>query len=128
MNSIFASQINNFLQLCELLVCQCTNLKSIYLTTTRDPGQHQQTENLKLVQDSLAKRNIVLIISFSDSLHDREIRLSNGWIIKIGRGLDYFKRTEKLSLGTHNLSLRTCHSTTIDVFHAQHVKKTREVV
>ncbi|XP_039265189.1 MIT domain-containing protein 1-like [Styela clava] len=116
-------QINNFLQLCELLVLKCTNLKTINLMTTRDMNQHHQADNLDHIRTSLLKRSISLIITFSDSLHDREIRLNNGWIIKIGRGLDYFKRADKLSIGLHNLNLRTCHATTIDVFHSKHTKE-----
>jgi ATP-dependent Lon protease len=50
-----------------------------------------QQEQLDEIKESLAKRNIELVIRFDPYLHDREIRLSNGWIIKIGRGLDYFK-------------------------------------
>lgn len=120
--SLLLSQVNNFLQFCELLVCRCSKLRDIHLTTSTDPGQHQQAENLQHVVAGLKKRNVSLKIDYSDSLHDREIRLSNGWIIKIGRGLDYFKRIDKLSLGTHNLDLRPCHSTTVDIFHSNHVK------
>lgn len=52
-------------------------------------------------------------------------RLSNGWTIKIGRGLDYFKAPEsKFSLGFFDMDLRPCHETTVDVFHIKNVKKT----
>jgi hypothetical protein len=50
--------------------------------------------------------------------------LSNGWIIKIGRGLDYFKAPEsKFSLGFFDMDLRPCYETTVDVFHVKNVKK-----
>jgi ATP-dependent Lon protease len=55
-----------------------------------NPMKSQQ-EQLDEIKESLAKRNIELIVRYDHYLHDREIRLSNGWIIKIGRGLDYFK-------------------------------------
>ena len=46
-------------------------------------------------------------------------RLSNGWIIKIGRGLDMYKATEgKFVIGFCDFDLRRCHETTVDVFHA----------
>ncbi|CAF1524463.1 unnamed protein product [Rotaria sp. Silwood1] len=49
-------------------------------------------------------------------------RLNNGWIIKIGRGLDFYKPPEsKLSIGYYDLDLRPCHQTTIDIFHAERV-------
>lgn len=85
----------------------------------------QQETRLNEIKESLVKRNVRLIIQFNDSLHDREIRLSNGWIIKIGRGLDYFKAPEardKLCIGFHDLDLRPCHSTIIDIFHKSSVK------
>lgn len=51
-------------------------------------------------------------------------RLSSGWTIKIGRGLDYFKAPEgKFSLGFFDMDLRHCHETTVDVFHIKDVKK-----
>ena len=50
------------------------------------------------------------------------IRFNNGWIIKIGRGLDYFKRTGQYSIGFCNMDLRRCHETTIDIFHRKHTK------
>lgn len=48
--------------------------------------------------------------------------LSNGWIIKIGRGLDYFKPPNgKFVLGACDLELRPCSETTIDIFHKSQV-------
>ncbi len=53
----------------------------------------------------------------SDSLHDREIEFNNGWVIKIGRGLDYFKApSAKFSIGFWDFDLRECHQTTIDIY------------
>ncbi|CAF3930171.1 unnamed protein product [Rotaria sp. Silwood1] len=50
------------------------------------------------------------------------LSLNNGWIIKIGRGLDFYKPPEsKLSIGYYDLDLRPCHQTTIDIFHAERV-------
>ena len=80
------------------------------------------------IKESLAQRNISLIVNYSTSLHDREIRLSNGWIVKIGRGLDYFKppeSREKFCLGFHDYDLRMCHATTVDIFHQMATKVTK---
>lgn len=39
-------------------------------------------------------------------------------MIKIGRGLDYFKAPEgKFVLGSCDLELRRCMETTVDIFH-----------
>ena len=50
-------------------------------------------------------------------LHDREIRLSSGWTVKIGRGFDIYQRPDDwLNIGANDLDLRPCLETTVDVF------------
>jgi ATP-dependent Lon protease len=36
--------------------------------------------------------DIVLDVKLNTNMHDREIRLDNRWIVKIGRGLDFYQR------------------------------------
>lgn len=49
-------------------------------------------------------------------------RLNNGWIIKIGRGLDIYKATEgKFVIGFCDFDLRKCHETTVDIFHRKNM-------
>ena len=111
-------QIVNFLRFCELCVRKCRNLKSIELLTATDPGDKDQQETkLSELQQSLALRQVSLIWSLSPSLHDREVTLDTGWIIKIGRGLDIYKPPEgKMVLGYFDLELRKCLETTVDIF------------
>jgi len=117
-------QINNFLRFCEMIVTYCTNVKCIELKTSPDPQNFdQQNQNLKLIGSSLLKRNIQLVLQYTTELHDREIRLDNGWIIKIGRGLDFFKRVDKFEIGFHDMNLRPCHATTVDIFHSAYTKQ-----
>ncbi|CAF0706829.1 unnamed protein product [Brachionus calyciflorus] len=121
-------QTHNFLRFCEMLVKLTKIIKRIILLTTRDEdtnGINQQEAKLNEIRESLQKRNVELTVKFSEGLHDREIRLSSGWIVKIGRGLDYFKppeSREKLCIGFHDLDLRPCYSTTIDIFHQKSTK------
>ena len=114
-------QVMNFLRLCELLVKKCSNLKSVELLTSPDPSNHrEQVEKLQdLKADLLSSRKINLTINFSDTLHDREIRLDSGWLVKIGRGLDIFRAPPKgrFTLGYFDLDLRPCLETTVDIFH-----------
>ncbi len=50
-------------------------------------------------------------------------RFNNGWVIKIGRGLDYFKKApSKFCLGYTDYGLRPCFATTVDIFHQSQVK------
>ncbi|PSN45397.1 MIT domain-containing protein 1 [Blattella germanica] len=117
-------QCQNFVRFCELVVKSCSNLKTITLITSSDASAKDQVQSLETIKQNLLKYNINLIINFSSTLHDRQIRLSTGWTIKIGRGLDYFKAPEnKFSLGVFDLDLRPCHQTTVDVFHVKDVKK-----
>ena len=72
------------------------HVRSIVLVTTKDePRQlaiNQQEARLDEIRLSLAQRRVQLVIKYDPKLHDREITFSNGWIVKIGRGLDYFKK------------------------------------
>jgi ATP-dependent Lon protease len=43
--------------------------------------------------------------------------LDNGWVIKIGRGLDFYQRpTSWFEVGANDLSLRKCLETKVDIY------------
>ncbi|XP_073095986.1 MIT domain-containing protein 1 isoform X3 [Manis javanica] len=87
-------------------------------------GKKQQCSGLEEIKESLRKHGVLLELEYSSSIHDREIRFNNGWMIKIGRGLDYFKKPQsRFSLGYCDFDLRPCHETTVDIFHNKHTKK-----
>ncbi|CAG5135403.1 unnamed protein product [Candidula unifasciata] len=118
-------QIQNFLRLCELVVRRKCPVKRIVLTTGRDDdvsSQQQQQQKLLSIGRSLQTCGIQLHINYSNTLHDREIRLDTGWVIKIGRGLDIYKSCDKFAIGFCDLELRPCHETTIDIFHRSSMK------
>nr|CAD7202758.1 unnamed protein product [Timema douglasi] len=116
-------QCQNLLRLSELLVKSCSNLRSICLLTSVDGGSRDQAQWLDAIKQNLQVYKVTLDVQFSDTLHDRQIKLSNGWVIKIGRGLDYFKPpTGKFCLGLFDLDFRQCHETTVDIFHSKDVK------
>lgn len=54
--------------------------------------EHAQSEiddalpKLNLIVESLKQYNIFLEIEERPTLHDRSIQLSNGWMIRLGRG------------------------------------------
>ncbi|KAM6288713.1 MIT domain-containing protein 1 isoform 1-T1 [Spheniscus humboldti] len=119
-------QLYNFLRFCEMLVKGPCKVKTIHLLTSYDEGngRSQQISGLEEIQQSLRNYGVTLNIAFSSSIHDREIRFNNGWMIKIGRGLDYFKKPQgRFSIGYCDFDLRPCHETTVDVFHTKHTKK-----
>ena len=74
-------------------------------------------DKLGELQQSLLELDIVLDIQLNPNLHDREIRLDNGWIIKIGRGLDFYQRPQSwFEVGANDLSLRKCLEAKVDIF------------
>ena len=113
-------QVVNFLRLCELCVRNCPKLAKISLLTTKDTNEKEQESKLQELQQSLAKQKIALDWEFSPTLHDREVRLDSGWIIKLGRGLDIFKPPEgKMVVGYFDMDLRKCLATTVDIFYSK---------
>ncbi|XP_037542479.1 MIT domain-containing protein 1 [Nematolebias whitei] len=117
-------QLYNFLRFCEMLLKSCCKVKQIHLLTSQDEADSsQQSSALSELRDSLSARGVTLDLQYSSTIHDREIRFDNGWIIKIGRGLDYFKKpTGRFSIGYCDYDLRQCHETSVDIFHTKHTK------
>ncbi|KAL0109918.1 hypothetical protein PUN28_013514 [Cardiocondyla obscurior] len=116
-------QCQNLVRLCELIVQKCRVLTRISLLTTYEQQEAEQISRLAELKESLASRNISFNFSFNEELHDRQITFSSGWVIKIGRGLDYFKPSKgRFVLGSCDLELRPCRETTIDIFHISHLK------
>lgn len=113
-------QAYNFLSFCELLVKCCPNLRTIKLETgVNRQDEIGQKNRLDAIGNSLRTYNVALIVEYSESLHDREVRFDNGWIVKIGRGLDFFKPANKFTIGFSDQSLRLCHETNVDIFFKQ---------
>ncbi|XP_038674350.1 MIT domain-containing protein 1 isoform X2 [Scyliorhinus canicula] len=118
-------QLYNFLRFCEMLLKGPCKVKNIHLLTSLDNngGNSQQSSSLDEIKQSLQGYGVTLELNHSSSIHDREIRFNNGWMIKIGRGLDYFKKTQgRFSIGYCDFDLRQCHETTVDIFHIKHTK------
>jgi ATP-dependent Lon protease len=111
-------QIQNFVRFCEAIV-KLSNIQQINLITSYDDRTNinDVKERLDEVKQSLLEIDVVLDIKIRAKLHDREIRLDNGWIIKIGRGLDFYQKPQGwFEIGANDLSLRKCLETKVDVF------------
>ena len=111
-------QIQNFVRFCETLLKAPTIKKITLVTTSESKSQQDDTQDkLGELRQSLLEMDIVLEITFNPNLHDREIRLDNGWIIKIGRGLDFYQKPGSwYEVGSNDLSLRKCLETKVDIF------------
>ena len=111
-------QMQNFIRFCEAVLKQPT-IRKIQLITSYDDKTNVQemAERLQDVKQSLLELDVELDLKVNENLHDREIRIDNGWTVKIGRGLDFFQRPESwYSVGASDLSLRKCLETKVDIF------------
>lgn len=113
-------QIQNFVRFCES-VLKAETVKKINLITGYDDNTQLAdiAEKLKELKQSLLEMDVELEVKLNPNMHDREIRLDNGWVIKIGRGLDFYQKPGGwFEVGANDLSLRKCLETKVDIFRA----------
>jgi len=106
---------------CETVVKLAPTVRRLHLITGHDDKTDLAavSEKLEELKQSLLEADVALDIELKDKLHDREVRIDNGWIIKIGRGLDFYQRPESwFAVGANDLSLRKCLETKVDIFKA----------
>jgi len=111
-------QIQNFVRFCETVV-RAGSVRSITLITGHDDRTPlaEMAEKLDELKQSLIEVDVELHVRLNPNIHDREIRIDNGWIIKIGRGLDFYQKPNGLfEIGANDMSLRKCLETKVDVF------------
>jgi ATP-dependent Lon protease len=114
-------QIQNFVRFCET-VLRAGTVKKITLVTGHDDKTPlaEMAEKLDELKQSLLELDVELEVKLNTNIHDREIRLDNGWIIKIGRGLDFYQRPSTwFEVGAHDLNLRKCLETKVDIYQAR---------
>lgn len=113
-------QIINFLRFCETAI-RVGKPKKIGLITKFDNQFEKDEAMAKLftIADSLKQFDVTLEIKENNALHDREVRLSNGWTVKIGRGFDIYQKPDDwFQIGSNDLDLRPCLETNVDVIKA----------
>lgn len=111
-------QVQNLVRLCETVV-QRSNVQTIKLITAYDDldGFNKTKTMLEDLAQSLLEHDVKLDFSFNPKMHDREIRIDNGWTIKIGRGLDFYQKpTSYFDIGSNDLKMRKCLETKVDIF------------
>lgn len=110
-------QIINFLRFCEAAV-RLGKPKRITLITKFESVYEKDEAMVKLfsISDSLKQFDVSLVIKENTSLHDREVKLSNGWSIKVGRGFDLYQKPDDwFQIGANDLDLRPCLETNVDI-------------
>jgi len=111
-------QIHNLVRFFEMLVTS-GNVKKVHLITGSDDQvqQAEASDRFAQLQASAEPAGIVFTWEFSDTIHDREIRFDNGWVVKIGRGLDFYQKPDNwFSVGSADMTLRPCLETKVDIF------------
>jgi len=111
-------QIANFVRLCELIVRQGT-VREVRLVTGYESAEQKAevAESLSELAESLKDEDVVLKVDFNPRLHDRAIKIDNGWVVKIGRGLDIYQAPQSwFEVGANDLSLRKCLETNVDIY------------
>ncbi|TAX72954.1 BREX system Lon protease-like protein BrxL [Rhizobium leguminosarum] len=111
-------QIQNFVRFCETVLRHSVAKKITLVTGYDDKTQLADiSEKLEELKQSLLELDVSLEIILNPNLHDREIRIDNGWVIKIGRGLDFYQKPGGwFEVGSHDLSLRKCLETKVDIY------------
>jgi ATP-dependent Lon protease len=111
-------QIQNFVRFCEC-VLKAGTIKKINLITGYDDNTQLTdiAEKLEELKQSLIEMDVELDVKLNPNMHDREIHVDNGWVIKIGRGLDFYQKPGGwFEVGANDLSLRKCLETKVDIF------------
>jgi ATP-dependent Lon protease len=111
-------QIQNFVRFCEAVIKAPTIRRIVLITSYDDQTDLKMVaERLEELKQSLLELDIDLQVNVNERLHDREIRIDNGWTIKIGRGLDFFQKPDSWNgVGAHDLAHRRCLETKVDIF------------
>jgi ATP-dependent Lon protease len=111
-------QVQNFVRLCETFV-KHGGVKRVTLITSFDDNTMLADMQSRLddLKQSLLEADVILDVQLNPNLHDREIRIDNGWLIKIGRGLDFYQKPNSyFEVGALDLNLRKCLETKVDIY------------
>jgi ATP-dependent Lon protease len=110
-------QVVNFVRFCEMAVRFGPPKKMILVTKFDTPEEEVEAmTKLATLAESLKIYGVTLLIKKNPAMHDREVRFSNGWKVKIGRGFDIYQKPEDwLAIGANDLDLRPCLETNVDV-------------
>ncbi len=111
-------QIQNFVRFCETVLRAATIKKICLITGYDDKTQLAEiAEKMEELKQSLLDLDVELEVKLNPNIHDREIRIDNGWTIKIGRGLDFYQKPGGwFEVGANDMSLRKCLETKVDIF------------
>ncbi len=108
-------QIRNFIVFAGIIEPSAGPVELKLITSAEDAYQERiQEQKFKEISTSLAQHGIIFTFEFDPVIHDRSIRLDNGWCIYPGRGLDIYQKPEsKYELSEIDQTKRKCRETDI---------------
>jgi len=108
-------QIRNFIAFAGIIDTTDGQVELKLTTSAEDAYQEKiQEQKFKEISASLAQHGILFTFEFDPVIHDRSIRLDNGWCIYPGWGLDIFQKPEsKYELSEIDQTKRKCRETDI---------------
>jgi GTPase SAR1 family protein len=111
-------QVDNVSRFCALAV-RLGRVRAIELVSAKSglESSDEADSRLESLRRDLASRGITFTVKRIAGLHDREVSFDNGWVVKVGRGLDFYQKPQDwVSVEAADFSLRRCAQTKIDVF------------
>jgi len=108
-------QIRNFIVFAGIIDTSVGQVELKLTTSAEDAYQEKiQEQKLKEISASLAQHGIIFTFDFDPVIHDRSIRMDNGWCIYLGRGLDIYQKPDsKYELSEIDQTKRKCRETDI---------------
>ena len=108
-------QLRNFIAFASILEAGTGQVELKLITSAEDAYQEKiQEQKLKEISTSLAQHGIIFTFEFDPVIHDRSIRMDNGWCIYPGRGLDFYQKPDsKYELSEIDQTKRKCRETDI---------------
>lgn len=108
-------QIRNFIAFAGIIEPSDGQVELKLTTSAEDAYQEKILEQkFKEISASLAQHGILFTFEFDPNIHDRSIRMDNGWCIYPGRGLDIYQKPDsKYELSEIDQAKRKCRETDI---------------
>jgi len=108
-------QIRNFIAFAGIIDTSDGQVELKLTTSAEDAYQEKiQEQKFKEISASLAQHGILFTFEFDPNIHDRSIRMDNGWCIYPGRGLDIYQKPDsKYELSEIDQTKRKCRETDI---------------
>jgi len=108
-------QLRNFIAFAGIIDTTAGQVELKLTTSAEDAYQEKiQEQKFKEISASLAQHGIIFTFEFDPVIHDRSIRLDNGWCIYPGRGLDIYQKPDsKYELSEIDQTKRKCRETDI---------------